>query len=375
MKSKVIGIIAEYNPFHEGHKYQIEETKRITGGEIVVAAISGDFTQRGLPAVYDKWTRAKLAVKSGVDLVVQIPTVYACNSAEYFAKGGVGVLEGLGCVDYLSFGSESGDLGALEEVAQVLTSRYVEIHQGIKVLTKRGCSYPVAREKALKELLSESALRAAGQPNNLLGIEYLKELKTMKPVTILRKGDGYHETATKIRLELEKENSEAFKKTDENYFKLLKYVITTTSSEELEKILSSGEGLGNKAKKVIRYCNSIEELIEKLKSKAYTRTRITRFLTHILLKIHEEDLNIGQDYIRVLGFSEKGAGLLKEVKKGELSSLPILTNINKDGKFDEGVGKRLEIDIRESDVYNIIKELDLYANSEYVKKPYRYFTK
>lgn len=375
MESKVIGIIAEYNPFHDGHKYQIEESKRITGAEFVVAAISGDFTQRGAPALYDKWNRAELAIAGGVDLVVQIPTVFACNSAEYFAKGGVDILEGLGIIDYLSFGSECGNIEVLKRVSATLKNEYANMHESIKLLTKQGFSYPVAREKALQGILNEEELKILSEPNNLLGIEYLKVIKNMQPMTITRKGAGYHETATKIRRRIEEELGGVFSKQEEKLYELIVLKVISQEASELENIISSGQGLGYKLKKIIRKCNSREELIDNLKSKAYTQTRITRFLTHVLLNLKNRDLCCGTNYIRVLGLNENGAKILKHIKKEKLNSLPIITNINKDINVDDEIWKRLKYDVIESDVYNLINGKDLYKNSEFTMKPYTNFFK
>ncbi|MEG1567687.1 MAG: nucleotidyltransferase family protein [Anaerovoracaceae bacterium] len=372
---KSIGIIAEYNPFHSGHKYQIEQSREIIGADVVVAAISGDFVQRGMPAVYDKWTRAKMAVCEGVNLVVEIPTIYACNSAEYFAKGGVEVLEGFGAIDFLSFGSESGSLTDLTSVAKVLKEKDDLIHRKVQEYIKEGCSYPIARQKSAKEFLTEKELETLDKPNNILAIEYLKNINKMTPITIKRVGDGYHQTATKIREQLSKQSDSNLQMIEQRYFDLVAAKILQSSGEYLESIFSAGEGLGNKLRNEIRYCKTREELIGRVKSKAYTYTRVSRLLTHVLLGITEETLRESQSYIRVLALDQKGATFLKEIKKKESQTLPIITNINKDincKKFNNGeqMVKTIGYDIMASDIYNILCDKSLYENSDYVIKPY-----
>lgn len=367
---KSIGIVAEYNPFHNGHKYQIEKSREITGADVVVAAISGNFVQRGMPAVYDKWKRAEMAVKQGVDLVVEIPTIYACNSAEYFAKGAVKVLEGFGSIDYISFGSECGDIEALSRIANVLKTQDVSIHEKIQDLTKKGLSYPRARVIAVEDLLSADEKEILKEPNNILAIEYLKNIKNLRPMTIKRSGDGYHETATKIREKMINEKDSHLKLIEDNYFKMVTSKILQSNGDYLEGIISSGQGLGNKIKKEIRYCSSIEELINAVKSKVYTYTRISRFLTQILLGITEESIRNENGYIRILAFNKNGADFLKNVKKNEMAKIPIITNINKDVYGHEELMETINYDVLAGDMYNLIAERNLYKYSDFVVKPY-----
>ena len=217
----ICGIVAEYNPFHNGHVYHIEETKKITECDGIVAIMSGNFIQRGVPALFDKWTRTKMALKNGVDLVIELPSYYATSSAEYFAQGSVALLDGLGVVKNISFGSNTTDIDALKRIANVL---YLEPENYKKLLQselKRGVSYPIARSNALKNFLKKEydAKYIADillDSNNILGIEYLKALlysnSQIKPVVVERKGSTYNSTevidnicsATAIRELLEK---------------------------------------------------------------------------------------------------------------------------------------------------------------------------
>lgn len=385
MKTKSVGIIAEYNPFHNGHLYHLNRSKELTEAEVTVAAISGNFVQRGALAIADKWQRAEAAVKCGVDLVVEIPVVFACNSASNFAKGGVEILENLGC-DYISFGTESESIEDLREISNLTD----EAELSVKLLVKEGLSYPVARRKSLEVLLGEEKAKFLDSPNNVLAIEYLRHIKSSMPISIKRTGPGYNDreviddfaSATAIRQLVKKradisrllpgksaEILKAAPKIDEGVlFTMIRHRALTCQAEELDQVSAGGEGLGNKLKNSIRYCDSYEGLIELLKSKRYTRTRIDRFLCHVLLDIKRD--KPAQNYIRVLAFNEKGSKYIKEIKKAEMCQLPIITNINKDVADFPQIEYSLSKDILAADIYNMACSRDLYKFSEYVRKPF-----
>lgn len=367
---KSLGIIAEFNPFHQGHQYLIEKAMKDTGADVCIAVMSGNFVQRGTPAVFDKWTRAQTAVKKGVNLVVELPAVFAGNSAEYFAEGGVGILEGFGCVDYIAFGSESGDLEKLRQTADFLKKHDRKLHDRVAELTKQGFSYPKARQTAVMELVPDFDEEVIKEPNNILAVEYLKKVTTLKAYTLKRRGYGYHQSATMIREEMREESPEKFQRIDRSYWELVGAKILQTDSKRLEEIFSAGEGLGNKLKNEIRYVSSTEQLIERIKSKAYTYSRISRLLTQILLDIDEQAISESKKYIRILALDDVGAKFLKEVKKKECGRIPILTNINKEAKDYPEILPTLEKDILASDMYNIITKSDLYDYSDYIMKPY-----
>ena len=371
-KEKVIGIVAEYNPFHRGHEYLISEAKRLTGAEVCVSVMSGNFVQRGEPAVFNKWTRAENAVRNGVDLVVELPVVYAVSGAEYFARGAISVLEGLGGVTHLAFGSESGDAEALERCSQLLRNRDEEISQLIKENTKRGMSYPAAREKAVLEIAPDTDSGILSEPNNILALEYLSKVNSMIPFTVKREGVGYHESASQIRKEMLQE-SEAFRKelekSGEVFFDLLRAKILSESPKELENTASAGEGLGNRMKKLVRMCESVDDFCRQMKTKRYTMTRIRRLMLQTVLDITREDIEDAVPYIRVLAFNQKGGEFLKRAKKQELISIPVVDNINRDTEGKHALGKTVEKDILAGDIYNLITGKDLYSNSDYVKKP------
>lgn len=367
---KSLGIIAEFNPFHEGHQYMIDKAMADTDAEVCVVVMSGNFMQRGNPAVYDKWSRAGEAVKRGVNLVVELPAVFACNSAEYFAKGGVDLLEGFGCIDYIAFGSEDGNLAELQKAAAFLKGQDETLKSRIQTLMKDGFSHPKAREIAVLEMEKDFDEHLIKEPNNILGIEYLQQIETLQPYTVKRRGAGYHESASAIREEMEAERPETFAKVKAGYWQLIAAKILQMDIERLTQAFAADEGLANKLKKEIRYVSSTDELIDKVKSKVYTRSRISRLLTHILLDIDDKAVHDGAGYIRVLAFDQTGARFLKEVKKNGCSRLPIITNINKEAELYPEIQKTMEKDILASDVYNLIYGRNLYDYSDYIMKPF-----
>lgn len=373
---KAVGIVAEYNPFHNGHKYQLGEAKKISKADICIAVISGNFVQRGEPAIFDKYVRTEMALNEGIDLVVEMPCIFAMNNSEYFAKAGVEILENLGC-EYIAFGSEIGDLEALRKKAEGLNCIGKEEEEKIKALVKEGYSYP----RALS-IISEASL----EPNDILAVSYLKNMKTAKPIVIKRRGKGHIETATEIRNRILYDKSikefvpdeikKICKKNNENiassemFFELIMQKILTSSEDELNRAFGAEEGLGSKLKKNARRYNCFEDIVNDLKSKRYTRTRINRVIFNILLGISKDEVVNAKNYIRVLGFSDEGANYLKEIKKNEVCKLPIITNINKEDVSE--IEHTLKKDILATDLYNLATQKDLYINSENVKKPLKF---
>ena len=366
---KTAGIIAEFNPFHEGHGYLVKKTKELTGADCIVAVMSGNFMQRGLPAVYDKWERTEMALTNGIDLVVELPVIYSTGSAEIFAKGGVRILEGMGNVNCLVFGSECGNTELMRNEAALMKEREEEVIELVKEGVKKGNSFPKAREEALTVLGLTGAAELLREPNNILGMEYLKNNRNLTPFTVKREGRGHHESASAIREELRKTDGIRIDSMEEQYFNILRYRIMSMSEGELQCILSAGAGLGTKLKKEIRYAESLEDFIERIKSKAYTRTRITRLFTQAILGITEDTVKEGREYIRVLGFNSTGAQFLKQMKKEEKNTIPVITNLNKELFLYEDIRSTVEKDILASDVYNLISGKNLYAYSDYVRKP------
>ena len=389
MKTKSAGIIAEYNPFHNGHLYHVEETRRLSGADVVMAAMSGNFLQRGAMAVADKWLRAEIAVMCGADLVVEIPTVFACASAKIFAEAGVEILENLGA-DHISFGSESGNIEELSAISRVIKDNMREIQEHIDRRIKEGISYPRARREAVCAIIGDDMAGAIDSPNNILAIEYLNAIKRAKPMTVKRSGPGYNEktvsdglaSATAIRDMMAKgqdisqllpgKSYEALLRTgipsEEKFFDMIRQKVLMTEGWLLDNAPAGGEGLGNKLKNSIRLCSDREQLAEMLKSKRYTRTRIDRFLAQTVLGIDRREHSA--NYIRVLAFNDKGRKYLKEIKKSDICSLPLITNINKEAAGYPQIFYSLSRDILAADLYNIASGRDLYLFSEYVRKPF-----
>lgn len=393
-KLKAVGIIAEYNPFHKGHKYHLGQALTESRADVCVAVISGDFTQRGEIALLDKWTRAEMAVRNGVNLVVEMPTLYACSNAGYFAEAGVEILEALGA-EVICFGSESGNTEELSRIAREIEVSNQNMEEEIKKGVKSGLSYPRARRQAILRMFGENASSAIESPNNILAIEYIMHMKKAIPLAIRRRGAGYHDnevdkdgiaSATAVRKmlregqdispvvpEFSREilNRNRGRLTDSSMLTpLIIQKVLMTSAEDLNRIFGAEEGLGNILKSRVRYWKSYEDIIDDLKSKRYTRTRIERMLVHTLLGTKREDMMSASKYIRVLAFDEKGSRYLKQVKKAGSCKLPVITNINKDAACFPEISMTLEKDILATDIYNMAAGLDLYYNSEYVKKPF-----
>ena len=430
------GIIAEYNPFHNGHKYQLAESRRRTGADYTIVVMSGNFVQRGAPALVPKTVRTEMALQCGADLVLELPTLYASASSEYFAAGAVALLDKLAVVTHLCFGSDCGDITALRQVAAFLAAEPAEYRMSLKCLLKQGFSYPDARAKALlaasretggkqhlflaesadagtelfpftghsadtstgqlpfsddsgntctKQLLfwedsayvsrakppfrlplPENSPALLSSPNNILAIDYIKEIirrkSIMIPFTIKREGSGYHDTllnavpkspspvsALAIRQALQKGQScsemycympeEALKILEAHLIEnrtvytadfsgILYYKLLTERAQGYESYLDVSPDLSNRIRNGLNLFTDFESYCDLLKTKAFTHTRISRCLLHILLNIRKEDMMSGQamdnvPYARVLGFRRSAEPLLQAIKAN--SAVPLLT--------------------------------------------------
>ena len=339
---KKIGIICEYNPFHNGHIYHLKKIKEMYPDSLIILVMSTSFTMRGELSLLNKWDKTSIALLYGVDLVIELPTFYSTNSADTFAEGAIKLLNYLNC-DYLVFGSESNDVDLLKELASIEINNQ-EYQNKVKEYMDLGNNYPTSMGKALDDIVGKTV----NLPNDLLGLSYVKEIikqkSNIKPISILRTND-YHEeelndnitSAKSIRSAIK--NHISFDNTvpketlnkiitidiDNNYFKLLKYKILSDMNN-LNKYLDVDEGLDNLIKKNIIKVNNYSELIEIIKTKRYTYNRLNRMFTHILLNIKKDDVNKLKEinYIKVLGFSKQGKKYLKEIRKKVL--IPIITN-------------------------------------------------
>lgn len=359
----VTGLITEYNPFHNGHLYHLEQAKQLTDSDYIIVVMSGDFVQRGAPALYDKHIRTAMALKAGADLVIELPAAFSSGSAEDFASAAIAVLDKLGVVNSVCFGSECGDIKNISRIADILLGEPPEYTQLLQMLLKEGLSFPAARARALSAVsVNDNDISALlSNPNNILGVEYLKALKkrgsSIEPVTLLRSGNNYHDnnlsdvfsSATAIRRQLSAtgnlkdiapyvpghvlslaENAHPLEADD--FSLLLNYRILSIAQDgaSFDEYADVSSDLSKRIESfTTEYC-SFSERINQLKTKQYTYTRISRALLHILLNIRTEDMlfyrkNDYISYARVLGFCKSSSALLKEIKNK--SSIPLITKL------------------------------------------------
>lgn len=375
---KAVGIIAEYNPFHNGHLYQINKAKELSGADGVVCIMSGNFVQRGQIAICDKWTRAEMALSSGVDLVIELPCYYSLGSAEVFANGGVSSLNALGLIDELWFGSECGDIEKLNEAAIALSNETEQISIDIKKYLDKGMSYPSARTKAYSKSLGlDEEIMSA--PNNILAIEYIKAInklnRRISPKTITRYKTEYHSTtpsdsfasATAIRklisdgkdfstyipIEAYKTWQKAVQNRVAPVFEsaldnVVLYKLRSMPLRELANINDVTEGLEYRIKEAAVKSTSACELINIVKTKRYTTSRISRIIWSAVIGIKESPFIKKPEYIRVLGLNKTGAKILAKAKKN--ATLPIITKM---ADFDISSSELIAYDIAATDLFVI----------------------
>ncbi|MFD2612958.1 nucleotidyltransferase [Paenibacillus gansuensis] len=400
---KTVGVIVEYNPLHYGHVYHFRQSLNLSGADCAVAVMSGHFLQRGEPALAGKWARAEMALKMGADLVIELPAAYSSQPAEWFAYGAVSLLEATGVVDSLCFGSESGEIGWLMQLANILADEPQAFRGQVKAGLAAGMNYPSAYSAAVRNLAQELGgsaglysgsgggteipADALSQPNNTLGLHYLIALARLNspivPLTVTRRAAGYHQTditdeqiasATAIRRLLFEEGDLAAAKpylppytydvlqrewtagrapvSWSRYAPQLMHRIVSASADDLAQLAEVTEGLQHRLKAALPRLGSsplnIERLLAELKTKRYTRTKLQRMLTRILLghtksALSAGALRAGVSYIRVLGFTERGRALLKRMKT--TAKLPVVTKVSKESF------PYLDMDIRATAVY------------------------
>ena len=403
--TNVVGIIGEYNPFHNGHKYHLEESKRILNADYSVAVISGNFVQRGNVSIVDKWTKAEMTLSNGIDLVIELPTIYSISSAENFAYGAIKTLDSLNIVDYVSFGSEFGNLDVLDKFADIFyrqPSEYVSI---LNHELSKGISFPKARENAVLMYLNDirKYSNVLSSPNNILGIEYLKALKKSKshihPLTIKRENVGYNEigisnnfaSATSIRNMIINNKlsklpyvmpKETYKilynsfqkghyvKDISRFEKEIIYTLRKMSLAEIANLPDVVEGLEHSIKNAANSCNTLNEFMNIIKTKRYTTTRIQRILIYALLGITKKDMKESTKnipYIRVLGFNKKGKELLSVISNSN-KNIGVITSVKKyldygnPSKYSKNM---LNIDINATNIYTIGYQKDSWSNLDY----------
>lgn len=406
MEKNVLGIVAEYNPFHNGHLYHLETAKKIANADYTIAIMSGNFTQRGSTSIVNKWTKAQMAIQNGIDLVIELPTIYSVSSAENFAQGAIKILKELNIVNKISFGVETSDTAALNNIAKVLSDEPKEYKNILSQELKKGISFAKARENALIFYLNDDVRykNILNSPNNILGVEYLKSLKIFKteiePIPIKREKVYYNDdkivdefaSATAIRKFLEikqfydiskvvprvtydvlrKECELGHTVTDlKQYEREMIYNLRKMTIEQIAELPDVSEGLENSIKYAVNFCNTIEEVINIVKSKRYTQTRIQRILLCSLLGITQKDIFFSKKampYIRILGFNEKGKELLSEIKKSN-SKIPMVTSVKKfeDTNTNKTYKRMMEIDRFATDVYTLAYTEGSLANLDYTK--------
>ena len=371
---KSIGIIAEYNPFHNGHLYHIKKIKEKYKDYTLILVMTGNFTERGDVSIIDKWKRKDIALKYGIDLVIELPFPFSTQSADFFAYGSVTLLEKLK-VEKVIFGSESNNIEDLELIAKTQIENKL-FDNLVSLYSKNGYNYPTALSKALEDLTNKKI----DAPNDLLGISYIKTILknnyNIKYETIQRTND-YHEkesseeiaSATTIRnniknnIDIKNQVPElTYKNLNnlhfiEDYFNLIKYKLITENDLSIYQTVD--EGIDKLLKKEIVNCNSYDELINKIKSKRYTYNKISRMLLHILCNFTKEKANSFRKikYIRILGFNNKGKEYLNKIKKDV--DIPIISKINREKD------KMLEYELETTLIY------DLPYNENLIKREYR----
>lgn len=384
---KVVGIVAEYNPFHKGHAYHIQKAKELTGSDYCIVVMSGDYTQRGVPAMIDKYSRAQMALSNGADLVFELPVRFATSSAEGFATSAISLLNATGIVTDLCFGSECGDVTKLTKIAKVLLEEPEEYKEVLKRELKNGHSYPVARNMALQGLdcWDFDSLKILSMPNNILGIEYIKALlktnSAMKPVTVKRKGSNYNDcslselysSALAIRSSIAStENLEniysdvpknvydimkerqniSFPIVPDDFSEMLHYKLLSEKETGFTEYIDVNADLSDRIVKNVYQYKNYESFCDLLKTKNMTYTRISRCLLHILLDLKTKE-NIMPSYLRILGLNTRAGDLSKALK--ENCSLPLISKLADAKKqLSDETFELLKEDVFASNLYDTV---------------------
>jgi len=364
---KIAAIIAEYNPFHDGHRYHIEQTRLMTKADGVIAVMSGNFTQRGDLAVTDKRIRAEAALNGGVDLVIELPAAFALSSAEQFAYGAVALLNALNCVDVLSFGSESGNIDLLEEAAGAV--HYAQTTDEFMSAVKSGMTYPAALQKAVEEYYTDDVSDVLTGPNNTLAVEYIKAINEtgsrIKPFTVKRKGsvhDGAG-SASEIRAKMIGGGG------DFADIKLLETAILAKlrlmTERDIKKSPNVEGGLENRIFKAVRAARSLNELLFLAKTKRYTLARIRRAVLCCFLGITTGDVKLMPQYVRIIGMNGRG----KEILAAAKCELPMDASLAALMKKGDNQKRQALLESRCSDIYALAFAKKRVCGTEFTAKP------
>lgn len=371
----IIGLIAEYNPFHNGHLYQINKIKEMYPDSIIIAVVSSCFTQRGDVSILNKWNKTQIALDNNIDIVIELPFVYATQGSDIFAKGAITILEKMK-IDTLVFGTESDNLDIINLIAdtQINNPNYNII---VKKYLNKGINYPTATNNAVNDLTGYKI----DSPNDLLALSYIKQIKIDKQnikIINIKRTNSYHDekiknniaSASTIRkLNLNNKNIDnlipynlnyLYKISMNDYYPYLKYKVIEEESN-LNKYQTVDEGIENRLIKNINTSSNYEELISKIKTKRYTYNKISRMLLHILTDFTKEEAkNLKIDYIRLLGFSTNGKKYLNKIKK--TIDVPIITG------YKKNISKILDIELKITKIYSLVTNSNL-INEEYRNKP------
>ncbi|SDB20132.1 tRNA(Met) cytidine acetate ligase [Eubacterium oxidoreducens] len=386
---KYAAIICEYNPFHNGHQYQIAYIKEHHPDTKILALMSGDFTQRGAPAIVDKFTRCEMALRGGADVVLELPTLWATASAYDFANGAIHLLNSLGCIDYLAFGCATYDASLFNKLATILSDEPIQYQALLKEHLKNGLSFPLARQKALNQMIGEDISSYINEPNNLLALEYLRALletgSSIRPVVITRKGTLHNSndyscgfaSGSAIRSELLKPapNMQLLKQVlpkdsfkilntcmkdnlllcEDDFSHVLSYALTCASNTQLQETDGIDHDLADRIQNLRTSFSSWSSFCELLKTKNYTYTRISRTMTHLLLSQTDKLITFAKEhnycpYCRILGCRQSQTSIIKTLKIH--SKIPIIDRLSMARKLnDPACTKVLSHDIFASDIY------------------------
>lgn len=386
---KIGGIIAEYNPFHNGHRYQIEQFKKQHDITHLVVVMSGNFVQRGDVAIIDKFKRSNMAVHCGADLVIELPVSYAISTAEYFALGGVYILNSLGCVDSLSFGSSS-NIDTLKKVAELLET--VRNSNEVLNLMKSGITFPNAVQRVFSNLYGNELSNVLNEPNNVLGLEYIRALNRLnsniKPTTLTRKNVQHHSnipvdnfaSASYIRESILKgedyskyvpmgvydilKNSQYSSLDDLE--KIILYKLRTSTINDIQSIFDVSHGLEYRILESSKKATSLNDLLFSIKSKRYTLARIRRIILNLVLGITKQDISILPPYARILAMNKKGTEILSKAKNA--SSIPFGTSLAKLEKISEESKRFAILESTSTDIYNLSSKEVLPCGLDYTNK-------
>lgn len=392
---KVCGIVAEYNPFHNGHLYHLQETKRISDADYIIVIMGGNFMQRGIPAIMDKYERTRCALSCGADLVIELPSYYAAGSAEYFAMGAVSLLNKLGVTDTLCFGSECGDAELLKHIAHIIVEESDTYQERLQSYLRAGATFPAARSAAILKTCPElsASINILSTPNNILGIEYIKSIirqeSPITPITMKRFGSDYHD----IRLGINQSSASALRQAlwtgthlsdlrDQipetaydilaaylqnnkllqlnDFSEILFYKLLSERPNGFECYVDVSPALSDRICNHIYKFNDYETFCDLLKTKDVTYTRISRCLYHILLNMRKSDLEFYMNelgitpYARVLGFRKDATPLLSEIDKH--TCIPLVTKLaDAHNILSESAYEMLKKEIMINDIYSSIR--------------------